>query len=585
LGTKIENFRLFLILAALLTVQTLIGCTGKETLTPVDLMLRTPDETATVNVNFCTKKSEFVPIKKKYIFILDKSTSNARNYKMNPDGSPMLVGGNLVVPACPSADPANPCLGTDPLGTRRYPELVRFLQTEPEDEALQYYALINFSNNASRVGGGGFRGGSEASRLNFLSSVQDEYCPYQLAQQTQLGIPAPPECAGASTATGDEGSTNYLNALNSALNLIEQDANQAQSNWSSDPVASTYIIVFISDGFPILSLDITTDPITIDSQGRGPILEVVREIKSQAITRPNVIDDIILFTGYYFVNENQDPMARALLHDMAVEGGGIDFVFGSGQPIDFSYFSVPPRQIKYAMSNVIVTNSTTTWDEDGPLARDSDEDGVSDTRELAEGTSINNRDSDGDGIGDYLESRNDAISFACGAYGTGDPDLDGLNNCEEAYLANIGGRNDPDTNKNFLPDGLEYRHRLDFISAPTNAGNDPDFDGMPNFQEIQQGLPAFVNNQQLMHPKPYNYRLSVTSSDDIEDCYNLVVSNITLMGENNLIQVHFFEYSSVILNVNIMHRAQKRFVGASRELTINTQELEPAAWRSVTWRP
>ena len=101
------------------------------------------------------------------------------------------------------------------------------------------------------------------------------------------------------------------------------------------------------------------------------------------------------------------------------------------------------------------------------LSADSDEDGLNNRQELANGTNLRLSDTDGDGFGDKWEldhGLNPLIDDA-----SDDPDQDGLSNYAEAAL----GTNplNPDTDSDGLPDGWEQQQGLNLFSDPgTNLG-------------------------------------------------------------------------------------------------------------------
>src|SRR4051812_2470611 len=91
---------------------------------------RPPDEF--VRVNFCTDPALPVNSKLKYLIILDHSTSNQKNYQMNPDGTPFLDSSGVPVSDFKYA--------TDPTGRTRYGDpktpgtLLNFLSTAPAND-------------------------------------------------------------------------------------------------------------------------------------------------------------------------------------------------------------------------------------------------------------------------------------------------------------------------------------------------------------------------------------------------------------------------------------------------------------------
>jgi len=129
------------------------------------------------------------------------------------------------------------------------------------------------------------------------------------------------------------------------------------------------------------------------------------------------------------------------------------------------------------------------WDErrygTNPQKKDSDGDGLNDNEEIAiHRTDPTKKDSDGDGLPDGWEVKygfnpNDAEG-ANG--GSGDPDLDGLNNKEE-----FKQKTDP-RNRDTDADGTDDKQEINNETDPTNwEDGDLDRDGLTNGKEIEIG--------------------------------------------------------------------------------------------------
>ena len=120
--------------------------------------------------------------------------------------------------------------------------------------------------------------------------------------------------------------------------------------------------------------------------------------------------------------------------------------------------------------------------EPGNPNADSDGDGLSNGMEGGMGTDPGNADSDGDGLTDGEEIQ--------GGTDPNNPDTDGdgISDGEEGQPGE-GGETDPmdhDSDNDGLPDGWESQNGLDPMD-PSDAGEDPDGDGLTNLEEFEHG--------------------------------------------------------------------------------------------------
>lgn len=541
------------------------------TLKPLDILYKAPPAIG-LDVNFCTNKSEVLTTKIKYLFVLDQSTSNERNYLINQNtGQPAIDGSGALV--------VRDNLGTDPDGSRRYSSLIDFLNKSPANDPLRYYSLITFSDNL------GLNTAFSNDRNAVLNTV--------LAEKSSLA---------------DNGATNYEGALDAVYQKINTDIAAARNN-PLEKIASTYIVVFISDGFPILNISL--NPLVVRAQNRDTILGKVRNIVS--LQAENLyVDSINFFTGYYYVTGNTDQRAENLLKDMAeLVGNGIGYTFGSGKSVDFSYFTVPSKVLHYQLADVFVSNQSTIWWQDGRYLADTDGDGLPDEIETANGSNPNLADSDGNGVNDYIEyyvrgtpcanascsvtgahpfralsassggcsSSNGIISLGGGRIGYQDSDRDGLNDCEELVLQNPSGVKDFDSNGDHIPDGLSFRSGLNFVAGTDLAAQSKFEDGFTNYEKIKQGLPTTLSYKQLLNPKPYEFLLSISKADAAETCYNLRIKNFTILGPNNKVRVTFSQITPLLSTRRVFSTAEKKFDNDSPYLHIGSQAEESTVWQ------
>lgn len=324
---------------------------GDEPLKDLDRYQIIQHKTINTNVDFCTIKPDKIKSHLKYIFIIDKSGSNQ--------------------------DLTN-TLGTDPTGERRYAPLQLYLEEAPQDETI-FYSLINLSTNAEVVSG--FTNDKE----RFLEIVDHEANPNEV-------IPPAPS---------DGGWTNFSASISSTRDIIAADIELAKSGnddillaKSLNIISSNYVIIFVSDGAPWVG--------TTTLQNKSDILDQVEGILSLEDENKEYVDSIQIHTGYYYNQDGFDIDAHTYMKEMAEKGQGNAFEFGAGQVIDFNRFSVPERNVKHTLRDIIVTNVNTKWDND-LLTVDQDGDGLVDVLENELGSNAENRDSDGNGISDGVE--------------------------------------------------------------------------------------------------------------------------------------------------------------------------------------
>ncbi len=478
-----------------------------QNLDPLSRFAGQDSEFATVRADFCTMDADQVKGNLKFVFVIDKSGSNQ----------------NL-----PDA------LGTDAQGARRYLPLMNFLGAGAADPTV-YYSLVNFSTNASLVQG------FTNDKTSFTNLIQKESNPSNLT---------PPQPA-------DGGWTNYLAALTTVNDLISNDIKTAKLQ----PViqSSYYVVIFISDGAPWVS--------DTQLQSSVDILNGVVTLKSYQETEKEWVESIQIHTGYYY-NDTLDTQAQQLLKDIAAKGDGDAYQFSAGQIIDFNQFSVPTRQVKHALRDILVENVNTTWWE-GSLLQDSDGDGLPDSIEKAAGSDPYNTDSDGNGISDFVEyvstgrPCNDAGCDAtkaspytsCNRFiktgwnGSGpkftDQDKDLLNDCEESVI--LGSKMDSfDSNGDWIPDDMEFRRRMAFLPGRVETMLDPDNDGVNSYDELKTFTPPAYPNDKILGLKPYAYDLSVVSQDSRHDCFQLTVRNVATIGPGNRIRAYLMENTTII---------------------------------------
>jgi hypothetical protein len=574
-----------------------IGCGKLDTLAPLEKVILQSISHNKVTVGFCTEPAFDQKQYLKTIIILDHSGSNQQNFLLAADGSgaPALVGGVPVI---------SPMYGTDPTGRTRYGTtattgtLLNYLSTLPANDPAdptKFFALVDFSSAATTY---------PQNSTGFTSDIPGFY-NHVLADSIAGG-----------TAPSDGDATNYMAALGAAYDIMRADVDAATrcaalplgsaspGAWCltpGRPVASSYAIVFMSDGSPITDVSgigvdsngnlVVTGAITITKQ---PATDILGQVASMAAMTTNVkfVTSVNLFTIYYYVPGNVDASAQALLSNMAKVGNGIAYNALSGSNIDYSKFQPPKKRIKYTLADVFVTNSSTAWGKDGVLHADVDMDGLPDDVELAWGSDPALLSSDRNGVSDLVKyqlthgqacvSKNAAgrcvdpvVNYRTGlcagipnsniagqlTFRSSDPN--GLNDCEKRILNNVGGIGNPDSNSDLIPDWLEFKNEIPFQLGTTPAINVRDQDGYTIYQKIKWSLPMSVPTGQILNLQPVNYDLRLISTTADQDCYSLTVSDLPTMSTNDMIRVDVIQKSELLRENMIYRVAKKNFAGST----------------------
>lgn len=516
-----------------------------------------------VDARFCLLAPNEIREKDKFIFIIDKSSSN----KDSPEIS-------------------------DPTGVRRYFPLVDFLNTAQDNLGYTYYSLINFSDSAQTV--------QTCPTTTTCTDFTDLRTNFKNLIQSEWDKAGPQNPI-------DIGYTNYLAALDRAFNMIKADAQKEKNNSSvsntnnGSYIRSNYNIIFISDGEPIVtSTTSSTGLITqqFNPEIKGKIDQLLGLITD--VNLKNFIQSVKLNTGYYYSNANVN--AENLLSQMAAYGGGSFHKFGVGQNINFRSFVSPIQNIKHSLVDVWVRNKTAMWWDDGKFVRDSDGDGLPDEIELGSGSNPNVPDSDGNGVRDGIEyqvqgtpckdsscsrsvtSRNnyascnglmpptnpsgqanptpDGVNPA--GFGTNyfnDIDRDGLNDCEEFVLR--ADRTELSTNGSMIPDFLQFLNQMTVIAGQNQALFDPDADAVINYNEIKLGSHTKIANNRLLITKTRKVNMIQKDPQNGQDCFNLKVDDVAIVGWNNSIEITLIEHATVNDTKYFVRTAEKLQEGSS----------------------
>lgn len=577
------------------------GCSKTDPLQPLQQFTEqsvTPNQVA---LNFCTDPAYEQKQYLKTIIILDHSGSNQMNYKMATDGT----GAPDLGPSGKTPPQILASLGTDPSGDTRYgsltkpKSLINYLANLPANDPVdptKFFALIDFE-------------GDPGSQVVFPAN--STFTPNIPAFSTYVQQDKVKDKSKVATGTPtDLGSTDYTDALVTARRIITADIDAATRCAAGAPqggdfcpvpgrqVASSYVIVFMSDGSPITAIN----GISRDSNGNLVVgnVSLVKQLASDIIgdvdaltsltANSRFVTSVNLFTIYYFVSGNVDNSGQALLSNMAKAGNGIAYSIASGSTIDYNQFQPPKKRIKYTLADVFVTNASVTWWTDGQLHRDTDMDGLPDDVELTFGSNPNNPSSDGSGISDFVRyqlSQNPAVNYGallglCGGDTRTASDPNGLNNCEKRLLGDKDGVGIPDSNGDLIPDWLEFKNGLPFQVTTAPAINVRDQDGFTIYQKIKWSLPVTVPSNQILSYTPATYDLNLVSTSDIQDCYRLNVSNLPTLGPTDTVRVDLIEKSELLGNQDLYRVGKKKFTAGS--LNVNFKDWnDPGEIATGTW--
>ncbi|MCC7406385.1 MAG: VWA domain-containing protein [Bdellovibrionales bacterium] len=477
-----------------------------------------------IGVDFCTTRSDTIHSNLKFIFVVDRSGSNQTRY-----------AGTTALP------------GTDVNGIRRFDAILQFVQQFQADPYV-YWSLVNFSSQV--LSAPNFQGFTN-DKAAFANFVQD-----QKNRTQQI----------------DGGWTNYMAAIDSVTAMIRRDIAAAKL---LDPViASNYVIFFVSDGEPIVNGSL---------QSSDSIINKIRTIALLEDEEKKLVEGIQVNTAYYYENP-PDPGAPVLLNNMSLNGNGDFLQFADGQTIDFSRFAIPLRISKFDIKELWVTNINTVW-HDNILQEDADADGLSDELERILGSNPNLYDSDGNEVGDGVEYRMTGGVSPCkmaGCLPAGadpyttcrsyqqpppstvlylDEDKDFLNDCEEKLLDT--DFEDPDTNKDYIPDDLALKNGIKMNEA-SNAGYlDPDYDSIPDYQELKYNTPARIHNDNVPGHKRLTYQGGLVSSTPDQDCYHFNVTNMVTRTNRDTIRIYIMENTKTLDEKRLMRTAEKQMVGGA----------------------
>lgn len=224
--------------------------------------------------------------------------------------------------------------------------------------------------------------------------------------------------------------------------------------------------------------------------------------------------------------------------EMSLATGGRYERFAHADQVNLSRIDFRSTQQRFLLKEFIAVNRNSLATENG-LVPDSDADGLSDREEDELGLDALNPDTDGDFYNDRLEHQFQTLGFDPLTPDTVptcddpfiDSDGDGLRDCEEDLLAT-----DPtlfDTDADGFPDWLEFRMGTNAIFR--DGLDDIDIDGATNGVELRANTDPLSNDARVRASLAYRYRIiDLGPTQDQRQCYNLRVSNITLLDTRDL---------------------------------------------------
>ncbi|MCB0422077.1 MAG: hypothetical protein KDD61_13855 [Bdellovibrionales bacterium] len=504
-------------------ILLLLGITGCSDVRLDPAEYRSYESTG-IQSKVCTTNSNEIRNNLKFIFIIDRSGSNQVRYNL-PDLTPLP--------------------GTDQNGSRRFDAILDFLDDYEQDEHI-FYSLINFNNDV--LGNSqDFTNDKNAFR-NYVQSQKDN------------------------TASIDGLGTSYLDSLGRARDMIRDDAIAAESvPDDQEKISSNYIIFFVSDGAPYRQGVLQSD---------ASIFSRIQSIND--LEDMELVEGVQINTAYYYTPESFDIGDRDRMQEMARRGRGNALEFGGNQNIDFSQFDTSSKVVKFEYKQIWIVNLNTVWEEN-VLKRDTDGDGLSDSKEALLGSDPLSTDTDKNGVSDFVEyklsgdtkacfhsdcSMNNHLYFVCrnivkegNAYTYIDTDKDYLNDCEEQLLGSKP--NDADSNDDYIPDRLALTHGIKYIQSSNSAYLDPDNDGYTNYQELQMNTPLRTDNATVPGLRILTYQVQLLSSNQQQDCYNFSFQELTRREQDDEIRIYFMENTRAGDEKRLVRSATKRLHGGS----------------------
>ena len=155
-----------------------------------------------------------------------------------------------------------------------------------------------------------------------------------------------------------------------------------------------------------------------------------------------------------------------------------------------------------------------------------------------------------------------------------DRDRDLLNDCEERVI--IKSEHDNfDSNEDWIPDYLAFRHEMMATGNSHEAWFDADKDSFSNYSELKVNTPIFYNNDDIDHLKGKEqlYQLEVETDSMEQTCYHMDVEQILSLTKSDLIRVYILESTSIIDNKRFMRMAEKRVDPGTMHVSFTAEDF------------
>jgi hypothetical protein len=305
-----------------------------------------------------------------------------------------------------------------------------------------------------------------------------------------------------------QGGTDYSDTVWEVIHFIADDL---ATLTPARAARTQYEVYWLSDGEP-----------TVGATSSDPIRAGMHFLRNSLDGKVAGFRFHTVFLGGALPDEAAVERARALLEDMAADGGGNFTDVAAGEKIDLEIEQIEVER-SYVLASVVAYNRSAQFGPDHPLP-DSDADGVVDADEELAGTDPLLSDSDENGVSDLVERELGGSSSASCASET-DEDGDGLTDCEEALLGTAAVA--PDSDGDLLPDWLEVA--LGSPPRDDSAESDPDLDGVSTVAEVRGHMPPnLYNSGEEIARWAYTYRVEELVADPTTGsrCYDLLADNI-----------------------------------------------------------
>ncbi len=309
--------------------------------------------------------------------------------------------------------------------------------------------------------------------------------------------------------------------------------------------ASSYIVVFLSDGEP--SVGITDTPSIVS------MVSTLKETVLSAGARGFQMNTFIL-------GENPKTEYTSLMSEMALVGDGTFSVFSSAVDIDF----VESIGIRVPVNHIIKSFNVYNYNVkqiDDVLLVDTDGDGLVDETEIKIGTDPYLPDTDFDGLSDFIEYTASSIADQfdplvdegyCTASDKLDSDSDNLTNCEEFVK-----ETNPllvDTDADGVPDHLE-------VLSGTNPNHaegvwDSDSDGRSDLEEVKLHTNVQASDDKSTRRYEYDYTteyLGYVAVDSVNsDGTDLAPNSLNNASSDEESQARVKQYNFEVSNIRLM---------------------------------